>query len=186
MKNPTKRGTAPGRARDADELSGSFQRGHEKRGGRKPGTPNVFSLAYKKLIVEAAYRVGEDGNGRDGVVGYLTFIAEYHPEIFVKLLMNLIPPEPADEDADETPPWTMEDLNLALGEYIQLRERTKERAVKLESNSAWSWTGQPFPLSSLMHTAVFDPKSFCELFGAAFLRPSTRRRRRWPKARTAR
>ena len=71
MTNPFKRGSAPDRARPAYLRPGSFKKGREKRGGRKRGTPNFFSADYKKAILEAAYRIGRDGNGKDGVVGYL-------------------------------------------------------------------------------------------------------------------
>jgi hypothetical protein len=63
------RGTAPGRARPADDRPGSFKPGRRKQGGRKRGTPNLFSIDYKKAIIEAAYRVGHDGNGKDGERG---------------------------------------------------------------------------------------------------------------------
>ena len=38
MTNPFNRGSAPGRARDALQRSGSFEPGHKKRGGRKKGS----------------------------------------------------------------------------------------------------------------------------------------------------
>jgi hypothetical protein len=37
------RGSSPGRARDASQLSGSFEAGHKKLGGRKKGTRNLIS-----------------------------------------------------------------------------------------------------------------------------------------------
>ena len=73
---------APGRARDADQRSGSFKPGHKKLGGRKRGTPNAASPDYRKTIIEAACRVGGDGGGRDGLVGYLRWVARHHPKVF--------------------------------------------------------------------------------------------------------
>ena len=70
MTNRFMRGRAPGRAQPAYLRPGSFKQGHEKRGGRKRGTPNLLSIDYKKAILEAAYRIGQDGNGKNGVVGY--------------------------------------------------------------------------------------------------------------------
>ena len=70
MKGPFTRGSAWGRAQPEHLRPGSFKRGHEKRGGRKRGTPNLLSVDYKKAILEAAYRIGYDGNGKNGVCGY--------------------------------------------------------------------------------------------------------------------
>jgi hypothetical protein len=52
MTNPFNRGSAPGRARDALQRSGSFEPGHKKRGGRKKGSPNT------SIAASAAARVG--------------------------------------------------------------------------------------------------------------------------------
>jgi hypothetical protein len=68
MTNRFMRGSAPSRAQPAYLRPGSFKQGHEKRGGRKRGTPNFFSIDYKKAILEAAYRIGQDGNAKNGVV----------------------------------------------------------------------------------------------------------------------
>ena len=69
LTNPFTRGSAPDRARSADRRPGSFKPGHEKRGGRKRGTPNLFTIDHKKAILEATYRIGQDGDGKDGVLG---------------------------------------------------------------------------------------------------------------------
>ena len=57
------RGSSPGRARDASQLSGSFEAGHKKLGGRKKGTRNLISPERKMALLEAAHRLGSDGNG---------------------------------------------------------------------------------------------------------------------------
>jgi hypothetical protein len=106
------RGSAPGRAQPAYLRPGSFKQGHEKRGGRKRGTPNLLSIDYKKAILEAAYRIGQDGNGKNGVVGYLSWVAERHPQIFFTvLLINLPPLENAESDTPEEPRRTIEEIN---------------------------------------------------------------------------
>jgi hypothetical protein len=53
--NPFTRGTSPGRARPPHR--GSFKMGHEKRGGRKKGTPNAISPRARKAIAAAAKRI---------------------------------------------------------------------------------------------------------------------------------
>ena len=84
MTNPLKRGSAPERAQPAHLRPGSFKPGHEKQGGRKRGTPNAISSDYRKAILEAAYRVGRDGNGKDGIVGYILWLGKRHPESFIR------------------------------------------------------------------------------------------------------
>ena len=83
MTNPRKRGSAPDRARDAHLRPGSFKKGHRKLGGRKRGTPNAFSPDYKQAILEAAHRVGHDGNGEDGAVGYFILGRRTRPGFFL-------------------------------------------------------------------------------------------------------
>jgi len=154
MANTCTRGSAPGRAQPAHLRPGSFKEGHEKRGGRKRGTPNFYSIDYKKAILEAAYRIGEDGNGKNGIVGYFSWVALRHPQIFSSLLMNLLPLEIAEgDDAPEEPRRTIEESNQRVRGYIGLtgKDRTKRQTVQVESQSPWSWTGQPFPVGSLMH-----------------------------------
>jgi hypothetical protein len=53
--NPFTRGTCPGRARAPHR--GSFKMGHEKRGGRKKGTPDAISPRARKAIAAAARRI---------------------------------------------------------------------------------------------------------------------------------
>jgi hypothetical protein len=87
----------------------SFKPGHEKQGGRKKGTPNAFSSDYKKAILEAAYRVGNDGNGKDGIVGYFRWIALRHPRINgAVVLTNVLPLEFPGSETPEEPRRTAE------------------------------------------------------------------------------
>jgi hypothetical protein len=48
----------------------------ERRGGRKKGTPNKTTAVLKEAILLAAEQTGEDGKGKDGLVGYLRHVAE--------------------------------------------------------------------------------------------------------------
>jgi hypothetical protein len=73
MRDPLRRGSAPDRAREKHR--GSFKKGHKKLGGRKRGTPNLIAYDLRKALLEAAYRIGYDGNGKDGCVGYFVWVA---------------------------------------------------------------------------------------------------------------
>jgi hypothetical protein len=169
MRNAFTRGSAPDRARPSDSRPGSFKPGHEKQGGRKRGTPNLFSIDYKRAILEAAYRIGQDGNGKNGITGYFSWVAKCHPRACVSLLMKLLLLEHADSEASEELRWTIEEIDQSVREYIGLtgQHRTKGQ---------WGWTGQDLPVGSLMQLAVENPKAFCTLVAAAFLRPPTKRR----------
>ena len=169
MRNAFTRGSAPGRAQPSDLRPGSFKPGHEKRGGRKRGTPNLFSIDYKRAILEAAYRIGQDGNGKNGITGYFSWVATRHPRVCASLLMNVLALQYAEGDASEEPRWTIEEMDQSVRDYIGLtgQHRTKGQ---------WGWTGQDFPVGTLMQLAVENPKDFCTLVAAAFLRPPTKRR----------
>lgn len=91
MSNRLTRGSAPNCAREASQRPDSFGKDHAKMGGRKRGTPNVVTRELKKAILRAAYRLGSDGRGKDGVVGYLTRIAKNDIKTFVMLLRAVLP-----------------------------------------------------------------------------------------------
>jgi len=178
-----KRGTAPGRARSADKRTGSFKPGHKKLGGRKRGTPNVFSLDYKKAILEAAYRIGEDGNGKNGLRGYLAWVALRHPRIYSDVLLTNLLTNPGWGEPEEPRPTT-EENSTSIRNFLGLTTKnpTKGRPVEVEPGSPLAWTGQPFPVDCLMHLAIVEPKGFCQLLIAAFApRPAKRRRPAAPR-----
>ena len=178
MTHRFKQGSAPNRAHPDYARPGSFKPGRQKQGGRKPGTPNVFSIDYKKAIIEAAWRIGEDGNGKDGIVGYFKWVAVHHTAVFLSpLLINLLLLEFAERNTPEEPHRTMEEIDQHFRDYIGLtgKNRSETETGQVGSRSQWDWTGQPFPVGTLMQVAVQNPKEFCTLIAAAFLRPPTKR-----------
>jgi len=42
-------------------------------------------------IFEAAASRGEDGSGKNDLIGYLKFLARHHPRVFAKLLAKILP-----------------------------------------------------------------------------------------------
>ena len=118
-----KRGSAPNRDHPDYERPGSFKPGHQKIGGRKRGTPNVLT-AEQTRDSEAAYRIGNDGNGRDGIVGYFAWVARYHPATFgIPLLISLLPLEFTEGGTREEPHRTIEEINQWVREYTGLAEQ---------------------------------------------------------------
>jgi hypothetical protein len=101
MSNPFTRGSAPGRARDADQRRGSFKPGHKKVGGRRKGTPNRISADYKQAFLAVADRVGMDG------ARYFCYLALQYPAAYSKLLSRIIDIQevyPESRTADQLDP----------------------------------------------------------------------------------
>lgn len=59
--------------------------------GRKRGTPNKTTALLKDAIIKAAEAVGEDGEGREGLVGYLKRVAKEDVKAFSSLLGKVLP-----------------------------------------------------------------------------------------------
>jgi hypothetical protein len=82
------KGASPHNARVAGVR---FQKRHPKKGGRKKGVPNHMTREVRQLIREAAERVGGDGNGKDGELGYLMMLAKTEKTIFGVLFRAIVP-----------------------------------------------------------------------------------------------
>jgi hypothetical protein len=118
--------------------SNQFQKGHPKIGnaGRKPG-PNPFQKLLHDAVLEAAEQVGEvkvvektdkngrvcrttyEWNGKDALVGYLRFLAVYHPPTFAGLLGRVMPLHAnvkTDTQVEVSYP-TLEEARQALREH---------------------------------------------------------------------
>jgi hypothetical protein len=142
----------------------SFKPGHEKLGGRKKGTPNKTSRATKQTLLEVASYVGSDGNGKDGLVGYYTWLAKRHPRIFVTLLGRLLiletPKNSLPGGANEMPTAFEGNETLQKQTTVLLRGRPPR---------------DPGLFEELVHLSVEAPKSFAQMLGAALLIPPSKR-----------
>lgn len=61
--------------------------------GRVKGTPNKITANLKEAILMAAEQHGRDGEGLDGLTGYLRNLAAREPASFASLMGKLIPRE---------------------------------------------------------------------------------------------
>lgn len=68
--------------------------------GRKKGTPNKATKALKDAILLAAETVGQDGKGKDGLVGYCKRLAFDEPKAFSTLLGKVLPIQIAGDAAN--------------------------------------------------------------------------------------
>lgn len=60
-----------------------FEKGHQKRGGRKKGTPNKVPAALKDMAMQALEKAGG--------VDYLWQVAKKRPNVFVPFLRGILP-----------------------------------------------------------------------------------------------
>ena len=66
--------------------------------GRKKGVPNKTTATLKEAILLAAEQVGENGAGKDGLVGYLRTVAATDVKAFASLLGKVLPMQVTGED----------------------------------------------------------------------------------------
>jgi hypothetical protein len=72
--------------------------------GRKKGVPNKTTATLKEAILLAAEQVGENGAGKDGLVGYLRTVAATDVKAFASLLGKVLPMQvTGPDDADGMP-----------------------------------------------------------------------------------
>jgi hypothetical protein len=178
------------RARSEDQRPGSFKKGHKKLGGRQRGTPNIFSAASNKDVLEAAYRVGEDANGKLGLVGYLQWVGRHYPKIFAGLLGSVMELQELEIGFPEEPLPTVEVFEEQVRTYIGLgsndrmrpepaapdRHKSQAHGQSPDPDSPGAWTGRNDSVGILMHMAIVAPKEFCGLLQAALPRPTALQR----------
>ncbi len=160
MTNPFNRGSARDRARQAWQLPGSFEPGHAKRGGRKKGARNLITPEHKAALLEAADRVGYDGNGKDGAVGYFTYVAERDPDFFY---IKLYPGGCIDLEIHEAA------MRIEARRTNELHDETPRPSVRTKKPRRREVPDAE--VQGLMGLAMEQYKSFCRLFIAAFLTP---------------
>src|SRR5262245_59750567 len=80
IRNRLTRGSQVARAPVAD--AGRFQKGHPKFGGRQTGVRNAATRELKEAVLNAAEKHGFDGEGKDGLEGYMTMLAYEDKKVF--------------------------------------------------------------------------------------------------------
>jgi len=66
-----------------------FQKGHKKLGGRKKGVRNRDSNPFARVFIDGAERLGSDGKGTDGLVGFFMPLLE-NPKAAVRLFAEIL------------------------------------------------------------------------------------------------
>lgn len=65
--------------------------GKREGAGRPKGSVNKTTTALKEAILLAAEETGEDGAGKDGLIGYLRKVAKEDIKAFASLLGKVLP-----------------------------------------------------------------------------------------------
>ncbi|MCK1732952.1 hypothetical protein IVA79_03030 [Bradyrhizobium sp. 138] len=83
----------PGSGNSSLARSTSFKKGTRKptNSGRTKGARNKTTLILKEAALLAAEACGEDGKGTNGLVGFLTSLAQQQPAVFGRLLERILP-----------------------------------------------------------------------------------------------
>lgn len=84
------------------------QTGNKAGPGRPKGSPNKTTATLKEAILKAADAVGEDGQGKDKLVGYLKKVAREDVKAFSGLLGKVLPLQVAGADDDEGNPTAIQ------------------------------------------------------------------------------
>jgi hypothetical protein len=82
----------------------TLQKGRTKTGGRQKGTKNRTTLDIRQALIEGPARVGSDGEGTGGLLGYcqkaaLELAKKGDRAGYLSTLSKLVPPGTADDTA---------------------------------------------------------------------------------------
>lgn len=91
--------------------------------GRKKGQQNKMTKLLKEAIIEAAEYEGQDGRGKDGLVGFLRTLSRREPAVFGRLLEKLLPYQLTGKDGSP--------MQMIHSTKEQVVERFKERGLPL-------------------------------------------------------
>ena len=94
--------------------NGQMQKGVRPGTGRQKGTRNRTTTLLKDAILQAATLVGQDGKGKDGLVGYLKMLAVKERAVYSRLLEKVLPMQLHLED--KTKNYTVEEAAERLRE----------------------------------------------------------------------
>lgn len=73
---------------EARSVATRFQPGNP---GKPAGVRHLLNKSVKECILEAAARLGSDGKGRDGLVGFMMSVGRRHPTHLLALIGKVLP-----------------------------------------------------------------------------------------------
>jgi hypothetical protein len=87
--------------------------------GRRAGTPNVTTRLVREAVIEAAAQHGDDGRGKDGLIGCCKYICRENPAAFAGLLAKVLTAQVRLQH-DKTLTVALEDLKLVAKEMKEV------------------------------------------------------------------
>ena len=91
--------------------------------GREKGTPNKITRLLKEAIPEALERLGSDGQGKDGIVGFLMVAAVTETAAYLRLLDRLLPYQITGANGTE--------IKMKYTNKVEIIARLKERGLPI-------------------------------------------------------
>lgn len=106
----------------------AFRKGHAMNpAGRPVGAVNKTTRLLKHAIITAAERVGEDGKGKEGLIGYLTRLAKGEAKAFAMLLGKVLPMQITGADDKPLIPEATEAMSIKELTGIYMEHLAKMR-----------------------------------------------------------
>ena len=102
--------------------NGTFQVGQPRpevpRRAKGVPTNKLTTLDIHKGILEAANRVGSDGRGTGGWVGYLESVARKHPKYFLRVIARMVPLDINESDESGGTITTVNIVSISSGHFF--------------------------------------------------------------------
>jgi hypothetical protein len=129
----------------------SFKKGRKKIGGRKAGTPNKTTWVLREVVLAAAEAAGNK-LGRNGHLGYMTWVALNYPPHFLRVYADSMPRQ---LEPEQTAPFEGREVIHTMEE---LREELMLRGVPPAALARVLVQGDD-PLDSQEHSGTAGPTS---------------------------
>ena len=94
--------------------------------GRPKGAKNKVTVVLKEAILLAAEEHGSDGEGKDGLKGYLSMVARADLKTFCGLLGRILPTQ-MDDDDQKAPIAGTVTINVIWPDELEHRSGIRER-----------------------------------------------------------
>jgi hypothetical protein len=104
--------------------------------GRKKGVPNRVTADLKRGVVDAAIALGCDGNGTNGLQGFLMHLGWHHPKAFCGLLAKLLPLQISGDLQHSGGVATVNVISVPAGNYLTQEDVARLSAPGLQLERA--------------------------------------------------
>jgi hypothetical protein len=144
----------------------------QRFGGRQKGTPNKITGTLREAVLKAAATVGQDGEGKGGLKGYLVNIAKKDPKTYAALLGRVIPLQVGGEPGGVP---IQHDVTVVFVQADKEEAAQRLRPFELSSTHLRPWARMSQALAAEMRALArrrSDSRSACLIFIAAIFRHS--------------